>query len=147
MAGGYYHTGDVASRDDDGYITYIGRTDDVFKSSDYKVSPFELESVLIEHSAVVEAAVVPQHVDTRCTVPKAYISLADGVGAERRYRQGDHGMRHSRRISRCGEWSSTSCPRRSRAKSAASGAAGADDEAPQACAPIATEFRYEDVLK
>jgi long-subunit acyl-CoA synthetase (AMP-forming) len=44
MAGGYYHTGDVASRDDDGYITYIGRTDDVFKSSDYKVSPFELES-------------------------------------------------------------------------------------------------------
>ncbi len=78
MAGGYYHTGDVASRDEAGYITYIGRTDDVFKSSDYKVSPFELESVLIEHPAVVEAAVVPQPDDTRLAVPKAYVSLADG---------------------------------------------------------------------
>jgi acetyl-CoA synthetase len=78
LAGGYYHTGDVASRDDDGYITYIGRTDDVFKSSDYKVSPFELESVLIEHPAVVEAAVVPQPDETRLCVPKAYVSLADG---------------------------------------------------------------------
>jgi acetyl-CoA synthetase len=77
-AGGYYHTGDVASRDDDGYITYIGRTDDVFKSSDYKVSPFELESVLIEHPAVVEAAVVPQPDETRLCVPKAYVSLAEG---------------------------------------------------------------------
>jgi acetyl-CoA synthetase len=78
MAGGYYHTGDVASRDDEGYITYIGRTDDVFKSSDYKVSPFELESVLIEHPAVVEAAVVPQPDETRLCVPKAYVSLAEG---------------------------------------------------------------------
>jgi acetyl-CoA synthetase len=58
-AAGYYHTGDVASRDSDGHITYIGRTDDVFKASDYKISPFELESVLIEHPAVAEAAVVP----------------------------------------------------------------------------------------
>ena len=78
MAGGYYHTGDVASRDADGYITYIGRTDDVFKSSDYKVSPFELESVLIEHPAVVEAAVVPQPDATRLAVPKAYVTLAEG---------------------------------------------------------------------
>ncbi|MEU1205682.1 AMP-binding protein [Nocardia sp. NPDC005825] len=78
MAGGYYHTGDVAARDANGYITYIGRTDDVFKSSDYKVSPFELESVLIEHPAVVEAAVVPQPDDTRLAVPKAYVSLAAG---------------------------------------------------------------------
>ncbi|WP_280365250.1 AMP-binding protein [Nocardia wallacei] len=78
MAGGYYHTGDVATRDADGYITYIGRTDDVFKSSDYKVSPFELESVLIEHPAVVEAAVVPQPDDTRLAVPKAYVALAAG---------------------------------------------------------------------
>jgi acetyl-CoA synthetase len=59
MAGGYYHTGDVATSDDDGYITYVGRTDDVFKASDYRISPFELESVLIEHEAVAEAAVVP----------------------------------------------------------------------------------------
>ncbi|MQY31771.1 AMP-binding protein [Nocardia aurantia] len=83
MADGYYHTGDVAVRDDDGYITYIGRTDDVFKSSDYKVSPFELESVLIEHPAVVEAAVVPQPDDTRLAVPKAYVTLAAGWPADR----------------------------------------------------------------
>lgn len=82
MAAGYYHTGDVASRDEDGYITYIGRTDDVFKSSDYKVSPFELESVLIEHPAVVEAAVVPQPDATRLSVPKAYIALAEGWAAD-----------------------------------------------------------------
>jgi acetyl-CoA synthetase len=75
-AGRYYRTGDVARRDADGDITYIGRSDDVFKSSDYKVSPFELESVLVEHPAVVEAAVVPQPDDTRLSVPKAYISLA-----------------------------------------------------------------------
>ncbi|GAS98715.1 acetyl-CoA synthetase [Mycolicibacterium canariasense] len=82
MHGGYYHTGDVASRDDDGYITYIGRTDDVFKSSDYKVSPFELESVLIEHPAVVEAAVVPQPHETRLAIPKAYVALAEGWAAD-----------------------------------------------------------------
>lgn len=82
MAGGYYHTGDVAGRDADGYLTYVGRTDDVFKSSDYKVSPFELESVLIEHPAVVEAAVVPQPHDTRLAVPKAYVSLASGWPAD-----------------------------------------------------------------
>jgi len=78
MAGGYYHTGDIARRDADGSITYIGRTDDVFKSSGYKVSPFELESVLIEHPAIVEAAVVPQPDDTRLAIPKAYIALAAG---------------------------------------------------------------------
>jgi acetyl-CoA synthetase len=78
MAGGYYHTGDLARRDADGYLTYIGRTDDVFKSADYKVSPFELESVLVEHPAVAEAAVVPQPDSTRLAIPKAYISLAAG---------------------------------------------------------------------
>jgi acetyl-CoA synthetase len=78
MAGGYYHSGDMASRDADGYITYIGRTDDVFKASDYKISPFELESVLIEHPAVLEAAVVPAPDPVRLAVPKAYITLAAG---------------------------------------------------------------------
>jgi len=78
MSGGYYHSGDVAQRDDDGYITYVGRTDDVFKSSDYKVSPFELESVLVEHPAVVEAAVVPAPDPVRLCVPKAYVTLAAG---------------------------------------------------------------------
>jgi acetyl-CoA synthetase len=76
LAGGYYHTGDIARRGADGSITYIGRTDDVFKSSGYKVSPFELESVLIEHPAIVEAAVVPQPDDTRLAIPKAYVALA-----------------------------------------------------------------------
>jgi acetyl-CoA synthetase len=78
MAGGYYHTGDVASVDADGYVTYIGRTDDVFKASDYKISPFELESVLIEHPAVAEAAVVPAPDALRLAVPKAYVTLAPG---------------------------------------------------------------------
>ena len=78
---GYFHTGDVASRDENGYITFIGRTDDVFKSSDYKVSPFEVESALIEHPAVAEAAVVPAPDDTRLNIAKAYIVLAVGWDA------------------------------------------------------------------
>ncbi|WP_049571681.1 AMP-binding protein [Nonomuraea sp. SBT364] len=78
MAGGHYHTGDVATVDDDGYIFYVGRTDDVFKASDYKISPFELESVLIEHPAVAESAVVPAPDPVRTAVPKAYIALAPG---------------------------------------------------------------------
>jgi acetyl-CoA synthetase len=78
LAGGYYHTGDIANIDDDGYITYVGRTDDVFKASDYKISPFELESVLIEHPAVMEAAVVPFPDPVRLAVPKAYVALAEG---------------------------------------------------------------------
>jgi acetyl-CoA synthetase len=75
---GYYHTGDVGSRDDEGYITYVGRADDVFKASDYRISPFELESVLIEHEAVAEAAVVPSPDPIRLAVPKAYVVLAAG---------------------------------------------------------------------
>jgi acetyl-CoA synthetase len=77
-AGGYYRTGDVAQRDDEGYVTYVGRTDDVFKASDYRISPFELESVLIEHEAVAEAAVVPSPDPMRLAVPKAYVTLAAG---------------------------------------------------------------------
>jgi acetyl-CoA synthetase len=78
MREGAYHTGDVASRDARGYITYVGRADDVFKASDYRISPFELESVLIEHPAVAEAAVVPSPDPTRLSVPKAYVVLAPG---------------------------------------------------------------------
>ncbi|MFJ6533074.1 AMP-binding protein [Microbacterium sp. NPDC091662] len=74
-AGGYHHTGDIAVRDDDGYLTYVGRSDDVFKASDYKISPFELESVLLEHDLVIEAAVIPSPDPTRLAVPKAYICL------------------------------------------------------------------------
>ena len=72
MAGGYYHTGDVAQRDADGYITYIGRTDDVFKASDYKVSPFELESVLIEHPAVAAWTERKLRADVEKVNPKEY---------------------------------------------------------------------------
>ncbi|HEU0288602.1 MAG TPA: AMP-binding protein [Nocardioidaceae bacterium] len=76
--GGFYRTGDVASIDDDGYITYVGRADDVFKASDYRISPFELESVLIEHPAVAEAAVVPSPDPIRLAVPKAFVVLSAG---------------------------------------------------------------------
>jgi acetyl-CoA synthetase len=84
MRGGYYYTGDVAVRDADGYITYVGRADDVFKASDYRISPFELESVLIEHPAVAEAAVVPSPDALRLAVPKAFLILRQGhePGAE-----------------------------------------------------------------
>lgn len=79
LAGGKrYRTSDWASRDADGYYWYIGRSDDVFKSADYRISPFELESVLIEHDAVAEAAVVPSADPVRLAVPKAYLSLAPG---------------------------------------------------------------------
>ncbi|MBK8470452.1 MAG: AMP-binding protein [Actinomycetales bacterium] len=82
MEGGWYHTGDVATVDAEGYITYVGRTDDVFKASDFKISPFELESVLIEHPAVLEAAVVPAPDEVRLAVPKAYLMLAPGYAAD-----------------------------------------------------------------
>ncbi|MBT2407033.1 MULTISPECIES: AMP-binding protein [unclassified Streptomyces] len=78
MADGLYRTGDIASRDADGHLTYVGRSDDVFKASDYKISPFELESALLEHEAVAEAAVVPAPDPLRLAVPKAYITLAAG---------------------------------------------------------------------
>jgi len=77
--GTYYRTGDIASRDEDGWITYVGRTDDVFKSSDYRISPFELESALIEHPLILEAAVVPTPDPLKLTLPKAFVALIDGV--------------------------------------------------------------------
>jgi acetyl-CoA synthetase len=84
MRDGHYHTGDVGRRDADGYVTYVGRADDVFKASGYRISPFELESALIEHPAVAEAAVVPSPDPVRGFVPKAYVILAAGhePGAE-----------------------------------------------------------------
>ena len=78
LEGPYYRTGDVATRDASGFITYVGRADDVFKSNDYRLSPFELESALIEHAAVQEAAVVPAPDAARLTIPKAYVVLAEG---------------------------------------------------------------------
>jgi acetyl-CoA synthetase len=94
MRGGYYHTGDVASRSPDGTITYIGRADDVFKASDYRISPFELESVLVEHDAVAEAAVVPAPDPLRLAVPKAYVVLAAGWEPDEKTAEAI--LRHSR---------------------------------------------------
>jgi acetyl-CoA synthetase len=83
MRGGYYHTGDTAAVDQDGYYFYVGRNDDVFKSSDYRISPFELESVLVEHADVLEAAIVPSPDPVRLSVPKAFITLRQGVEPSR----------------------------------------------------------------
>ena len=80
---GAYRTGDVGTCDNDGYYTYVGRADDVFKASDYRISPFELESALIEHPAVAEAAVVPAPDPVRMAVPKAYITLAANNAPDR----------------------------------------------------------------
>ena len=149
MSGGYYHTGDVASRDADGYLTYIGRTDDVFKSSDYKVSPFELESVLIEHPAVVEAAVVPQPDPTRLAVPKAYVALADGWDANADTAKAvmayarDHLAAYLkvRRVEFC------ELPKTISGKIRRADLRRREDAAHQAGEPISTEYRYEDLIE
>ncbi len=78
VEGRWYRTGDTALRNEDGSLTYVGRADDVFKSSGYRISPFELESVLIEHPAVAEAAIVPSPDATRTALPKAFVLLAPG---------------------------------------------------------------------
>ena len=78
MRDGHYHTGDTATRDADGYVTFVGRADDVFKASDYRISPFELESALLEHAAVTEVAIVPSPDPIRLAVPKAFVTLTAG---------------------------------------------------------------------
>ena len=83
LTGAVYRTGDIAMRDADGHFTYVGRADDVFKASDYRISPFELESALIEHPAVAEAAVVPSPDPMRLAVPKAFVALAPGHAPDR----------------------------------------------------------------
>ncbi|RTY78737.1 AMP-binding protein [Pseudomonas veronii] len=83
MRDGYYRTGDTAQIDEEGYITFVGRADDVFKASDYRISPFELESALIEHPAVMEVAVVPSPDPVRLAVPKAYLILAHDAQGSR----------------------------------------------------------------
>jgi acetyl-CoA synthetase len=77
--GDHYRSGDVVFVDEDGYFTFVGRSDDVFKSSDYRISPFELESILIEHECVAEAAVVPSPDPIRLAIPKAYVLCTAGV--------------------------------------------------------------------
>jgi acetyl-CoA synthetase len=77
--GTLYRSGDVVFEDEDGYLTFVGRSDDVFKSSDYRISPFELESVLLEHELVAEAAVVPSPDPIRLAIPKAFVLLTSGA--------------------------------------------------------------------
>jgi acetyl-CoA synthetase len=77
--GELYRSGDVVFADDEGYLTFVGRSDDVFKSSDYRISPFELESILLEHESVAEAAVVPSPDPIRLAIPKAYVLLVSGA--------------------------------------------------------------------
>ena len=87
--GDLYRSGDVVFADDEGYLTFVGRSDDVFKSSDYRISPFELESVLLEHEAVAEAAVVPSPDPIRLAIPKAYVLLVAEVAPSAGYRAVD----------------------------------------------------------
>lgn len=148
MANGYYHTGDVASRDEDGYITYIGRTDDVFKSSDYKVSPFELESVLIEHPAVIEAAVVPQPDDTRLAVPKAYVALASGWQADADTAKSilEYSRDHLAPYLKVRRVEFFELPKTISGKIRRVELRRREDEAHASGSPIETEYRYEDLV-
>ncbi len=75
---GLYYTGDKAYQDEDGYVWFVGRDDDVIKASDFRVGPFEVESVLLEHPAVIEAAVVASPHPTRSNAVKAFVILGAG---------------------------------------------------------------------
>ena len=81
MHDGLYHTGDMAYSDEDGYLFFVGRTDDIIKSSGYRIGPFEIESVLMEHPAVLECAVTGVPDPTRGQVVKATIVLVKGYEA------------------------------------------------------------------
>ncbi|HKW76401.1 MAG TPA: AMP-binding protein [Terriglobales bacterium] len=83
LTGEVYRTGDVVHRDADGYLTFVGRADDVFKASDYRISPFEVESALIEHPDVMECAVVPSPDPVRTALVKAFVSLRAGAQPSR----------------------------------------------------------------
>jgi acetyl-CoA synthetase len=78
FAGGFYLTGDLARRDRDGYFWFVGRADDVIKSSGHLIGPFEVESVLMEHKAVAEAGVIGKPDPVAMEVVKAFVSLKDG---------------------------------------------------------------------
>jgi acyl-coenzyme A synthetase/AMP-(fatty) acid ligase len=79
--GNYYYTGDKAMRDEDGYLWFIGRADDVIKSSDYRIGPFEVESALLEHPAVAESAVIGVPHPEYYQIIKAFVVLRAGYEA------------------------------------------------------------------
>ena len=134
IEGEYYKTGDVASRDADGYITFIGRADDVFKSSDYRLSPFELESVLIEHPAIAEAAVVPAPDPCATRSPKAMSRLLKAASriVRQRPRSSSTCAAASRPTSLCAGLNSMNCPRPCRARSGGSNCASGKTRSPSA---------------
>jgi acetyl-CoA synthetase len=78
---GWYHTGDEAWKDEDGYYWYVGRNDDVIKSSGYRIGPFEIETVLLQHDAVIECAITGVPDPVRGTAVKATVVLAPGFVA------------------------------------------------------------------
>jgi acetyl-CoA synthetase len=96
LEGPVYRTGDVVQRDSDGYLTFVGRADDVFKASDYRISPFEVESALIEHADVVECAVVPSPDPLRHALVKAFVTLRAGCAPSRETALSI--FRHSRKV-------------------------------------------------
>jgi acetyl-CoA synthetase len=116
MQNGLYHTGDQAALDEDGYLFFVGRADDVFKSSDYRISPFQLESVLMEHPLVAEVAIVPSPDPLRTNVPKAFIAIVADARPSKRLpaRSCCSRSRSWLRMSGCGSSNSMNCPRRSR---------------------------------
>ena len=146
IEGEYYKTGDVASRDADGAITFIGRADDVFKSSDYRLSPFELESVLIEHPAIAEAAVVPAPDPVRYTIAKGYVALAKGCAPDRETAAAifEHmrGRLSSYKLVRGS--SSSNCRRPCRARSGGSNCAMRESALAERGERAEAEFRIED---
>jgi len=81
FAGGYYLTGDLASRDADGYFWFVGRADDVIKSSGHLIGPFEVESILMEHEAVAEAGVIGKPDPVAMEIVKAFVALKRGYAA------------------------------------------------------------------
>ena len=75
---GWYYTGDTATRDADGYIWFVGRSDDIISSAGYRISPFEVESALVEHPGVMESAVVGKPDEIRGEIVKAFVVLSEG---------------------------------------------------------------------
>lgn len=121
----------------------------MFKSSDYKVSPFELESVLIEHPAVVEAAVVPQPDDTRLAVPKAYVALADGWAESEDTARAimEYSRDHLAPYLKVRRVEFFELPKTISGKIRRVELRRREDAAHQAGTPIDTEYRYEDLVQ
>ena len=94
FVGGWYLTGDLAMRDEEGYYWFIGRADDVIKSAGHLIGPFEVESTLMEHPAVAEAAVIGIPEPTAGEMVKAYVALKNGIAPSEALRK--ELLRHAR---------------------------------------------------